>query len=99
MIKAKKTLKIFWSLGQTEKNLHESISSVLTSSMHWLCDLHMKDNIKSKLVELRITNENRHVIFDDIFGKIVINVKEEGLWRAWEERDKPPGSPWKSTIF
>lgn len=99
MIKAKKTLKIFWSLGQTEKNLHESISSVLTFSMHWLCDLHMKDNIKSKLVELRITNENRHVIFDDIFGKIVINVKEEGLWRAWEERDKPPGSPWRSTIL
>ena len=39
----------------------------------------MKDNIKSKLVELGIANENRHVIFDDIFGKIVRNVKEEGL--------------------
>ena len=39
----------------------------------------MKGNIKSKLVELRLANENRHVIFDDIFGKIVRNVKEEGL--------------------
>ena len=63
----------------SEKNLHESISSVLTSSMQLLCDLLMKDNIKSKLVELGITYENRHVIFDDIFGKIVRNVKEEGL--------------------
>ena len=39
----------------------------------------MEDNIKSKLVELGIANANRHVIFDDIFGKIVSNVREEGL--------------------
>ena len=35
----------------------------------------MKDNIKFKLVEWQIANENRQVIF----GKIVRNVKEEGL--------------------
>ena len=39
----------------------------------------MKDNIKPELVQLRIANETRHVISDDIFGKIVRNVKEEGL--------------------
>ena len=59
----------------SEKNLHDSISSVFTSAMHLLCDLHMKDNIKFKLVEWQIANENRQVIF----GKIVRNVKEEGL--------------------
>ena len=59
----------------SEKNLHNSISSVFTSGMHLLCDLHMKDNIKFKLVEWQIANENRQVIF----GKIVRNVKEEGL--------------------
>lgn len=35
----------------------------------------MKDNIKFKLVEWQIANENKQVIF----GKIVRNVKEEGL--------------------
>ena len=59
----------------SEKNLHDSISSVFTSGMHLLCDLHMKDNIKFKLVEWQIANENKQVIF----GKIVRNVKEEGL--------------------
>ena len=80
MIKANKKLKNILVFGtDSEKNLHASISSVLTSSMHLLCDLHMKDNIKSKLVELGIANEKRYVIFDDIFGKTVRNVKEEGF--------------------
>ena len=70
---------MFRSFGQTEKNLYESISSVLTSSMHLLCDIHMNDNIKPRLVELRIAIKKRHVIYDDIFGKTVRNGKEEGL--------------------
>ena len=37
----------------------------------------MKDNINTKLVELGIAYENRHVIFDDMFGRYV--VKEEDL--------------------
>ena len=44
-----------------------------------LCKRERRDNIKSKLVELGIANQNRHVIFDDIFAKVVRNVKEEGL--------------------
>ena len=44
--------------------------------MYLLCDLHMQDNVKSKLVELVIGTENRDMIFDDIFGKMVRNVKE-----------------------
>ena len=80
MIKANKNFKNVLAFGiDSEKTLHDSISSVLTSSMHLLCDLHIKGKIKCKLVELGIANENRIVIFDDIFGKIVRNVKEEGL--------------------
>ena len=31
-----------------------------------LCKRERRDNIKSKLVELGIANQNRHVIFDDM---------------------------------
>ena len=57
MIKANKNLKnILVFRTYSEKKLHDSVSSVFTFSMRLLCDLHMKDNMRSKLLELRIGN-------------------------------------------
>ena len=57
MIKANKNLKnILVFRTYSEKKLHDSVSSVFTFSMRLPCDLHMKDNMRSKLLELRIGN-------------------------------------------
>ena len=77
MVKANKSHRGVLVYGtDSEKNLYESIGDVFHSSLHLLCDLHMKDNIKSKLVELGVSKTDRDEILGETFRKQVRNVKD-----------------------
>ena len=54
-----------------EKALAEGFGRPLPYAQHLLCDLHMKDNIMSKLTELGIRVKDSDTILTDIFGKNV----------------------------
>lgn len=52
-----------------ELNLANSLLNVFRSAEHLRCDLHMKDNLKSKLSSLGIPHAISKEYMDDIFGR------------------------------
>lgn len=52
-----------------EKALGEGFGRPLPYAQHLLCDLHMKDNIVSKMSELGIRGKASEIVITDIFGK------------------------------
>ena len=49
--------------------MSEGFGRPLPYTQHLLCDLHMKDNIMSKMKELGIRGKPSEVILSDIFGR------------------------------
>ncbi|CAC5370339.1 unnamed protein product [Mytilus coruscus] len=69
MIRTKPTLNKILVYGTDEElNLKTSFSSCLPFAHHLLCDIHMKDNIISKLTSLNIKGAVRQLYVDEIFG-------------------------------
>ena len=62
-----------------EVNLTSAFSACFPFADHLLCDIHMKDNIISKLASLNIKGAVRQLFIDDIFGKNIENTVEPGL--------------------
>ena len=52
-----------------EKALAEGFGRPLPYALHLMCDIHMKDNISSKLAELGIPAVVAEEFRNDIFGK------------------------------
>ena len=67
-----------------EKALGEGFGRPLPYARHLLCDLHMKDNIVSKMNELGIRGKQSEVILSDIFGRDIGCKRVPGLidWKA-----------------
>ena len=63
-----------------EKALGEGFGRPPPYARHLLCDLHMKDNIVSKMNELGIRGKQSEVILSDIFGRDI------GCKRVWSYR-------------
>ena len=62
-----------------EKALWDGFGWTLANARHLLCDLHMKDNIAAKLVELGIRGETTQIFMTDIFGKTAGSERIRGL--------------------
>ena len=62
-----------------EKALGEGFGRPLPYAQHLLCDLHMKDNIMSKMNGLGIRGKAADTILSDIFGKDIGSKRVPGL--------------------
>ena len=62
-----------------EKALGEGFGRPLPYAQHLLCNLHMKDNIISKLNELGIRGKASEIIMTDIFGRDMGSKRVPGL--------------------
>ncbi|XP_028411673.1 uncharacterized protein LOC114534428 [Dendronephthya gigantea] len=62
-----------------EKAVSDAFGSCLPNAKHLLCDLHMRDNISSKLHELGIRGEVAKSIVLDVFGRRVGGERIPGL--------------------
>ena len=62
-----------------EKNITDSFDTCFSGAKHLLCDLHMKDNIKQKLLNLNISTNESKIFMDDIFGIQIGQSKRAGL--------------------
>lgn len=62
-----------------EKALGEGFGRPLPYAQHLLCDLHMKDNVMSKLNEFGIQGKACEIILSDILGKDIGSAREPGL--------------------
>ena len=51
-----------------EENLWNALCSVFTDAVHLQCDMHLKDNVKRKLLELHINSNAGREIARDILG-------------------------------
>lgn len=51
-----------------ETNLADAFSDVFPHAQHLCCDIHLKDNIKRKLVQCGVTGRPATKIMNDIFG-------------------------------
>lgn len=72
-----KNLLVFGTDG--EVNLYQAFQVTMEHSVHLLCDLHMFDNIKSKLNKLGIPKKDASLYLRDIFGKNEGDEKVKGL--------------------
>ena len=62
-----------------EKALSEGFGRPLPFAMHLMCDIHVKDNIDSKLSELGIRAPVAEEYRADIFGKNLGSIRRPGL--------------------
>ena len=61
-----------------EKALSDGFGRPLPFAVHLMCDLHMKDNISSKLTELGIPNAIAQKYKNDLFGMNIGNARQPG---------------------
>ena len=59
-----------------EENLWKAMSSVFSDAIHLRCDMHLKDNVKHKLSDLKLDPISAHEITCDIFGCTLDDAKE-----------------------
>ena len=62
-----------------EENLASAFSQVFPNAQHLCCDIHMRENVKRKLVEFAISGHTASEIMCDIFGKEINDEVEGGL--------------------
>ena len=74
---ALKDLKVFGS--DSETNLYEPFIDLFRSATHLLCDLHIKDNVQSKLRDLNFNITKKDEVMCDIFGKRLADYVKKGL--------------------
>ena len=72
-----KMLRVFGS--DSEKNVYKPFSNLFSTTVHLLCDLHMKDNIQNKLQDSQFRNSEKDEILADIFGKKLDDYIKKGL--------------------
>ena len=65
--------------SDSEKNVYQPFKDLMSNIIHSLCDMHMKDNIKEKVLKLRITKSEVGTLIKDIFGKQIEDIVEKGL--------------------
>ena len=65
--------------SDSEKNVYQPFKDLMPNIIHSLCDMHMKDNIKEKVLKLRITKSEVGTLIKDIFGKQIEDIVEKGL--------------------
>lgn len=86
MIKHNSNLTNILAFGTDgEHNLQRAFEIFLPNAIHLLCDMHMKDNIKSKLSKLQITKAASYM--QDIFGKDFEQERQPGLIDAISSDD------------
>lgn len=59
-----------------EENLWKAMSNVFSNAVHLRCDMHLKDNIKHKLSDLKVSPIPAREITHDIFGCTLDGAKE-----------------------
>ena len=64
---ALKDLKLFGS--DSETNVFKPFVDLFPLATHLLCDLHMKDNVQSKLSDLNFNITEKDEVMRDVFGK------------------------------
>ena len=64
--------------SDSEKNVYQQFRDLFPSSIHLLCDLHMKD-VKEKLSNSNFRQEEINTVMGDIFGRKVGEIVEKGL--------------------
>lgn len=80
MIKHKSSLSGVLVTGSDgEKPLKDALNTGFSTAAHLLCDVHMEDNIQSKLSQLNIPKVTAERYLTDIFGRRVENKKIKGL--------------------
>ena len=62
-----------------EKALSEGFGRPLPLALHLMCDIHMRDNIDSKLLQLGIRAPVSEEYRTDIFGKNIGSIRIAGL--------------------
>ena len=70
-----------------ETNLSDAFSGVFPHAQHLCCDIHLKDNIKRKLVQCGITGHPATEIMNDIFGNETGGKVDEGLIQTTSAED------------
>ena len=70
-------LKCFGTDG--EQALFEAFQTAFPETIHLLCSLHMKRNIKAKLRELGVSESVQQTVVSDIFGQQIGSQHVEGL--------------------
>ena len=80
MIKYNRNLQKILAFGTDgEKALSDAFTTVLPFATHLLCDIHLRDNCKSKLSQLNIPTQTSNQFLEDIFGQIHGSEKQKGL--------------------
>ena len=59
-----------------QENLWKAMSSVFSDTIHIRCDMHLKDNVKCKLSDLKLDSIAAREITHDIFGCTSDDVNE-----------------------
>ena len=62
-----------------EHNLKRVFELFFPNALHLLCDLHMKDNVRSKMTKLGITKSTATKYMHDIFGRDISDERQPGL--------------------
>ena len=70
-------IKVFGS--DSEKNVNQPFHDLFSSSIHLLCDLHMKDNAKEKLRNSNFLHKKLNIVMRDIFGRKLGEIVAKGL--------------------
>lgn len=92
MVKLNKNCKNVLVIGSDdEQNLYEPFKSVMDGAHHLLCDLHMKDNISSKLTNLGIKGVVESNSWTTYSVKILEIVGYQGLSTAIPQKSSRQG--------
>ena len=67
LVPALKDLKVFGS--DSETNVYQPFVDLFPPATHLLCDLHMKNNIQSRLSDLKFNITEKDEVMCDVFGK------------------------------
>ena len=65
--------------SDAEKNVYQPFADLFPSAHHLLYDLHMRDNIRTKLTKTNLNTLQVDAVMKDIFGRKIGEVIEPGL--------------------
>ena len=74
-------IKVYGTDG--EVNVSDPWKCCIPEGYHLLCDLHMKGNIESKLLELKVDRQCTKEYLKDIFGRDIGDQREPGIVDSW----------------
>ena len=74
-----KVKKIIVFGSDADKNVYQPFEEMFPSAHHLLCDLHMNENIRTKLTKTNLNTLQVDVVMKNIFGRKIGEVVEPGL--------------------